>query len=244
MNKDLYDHGAGMAIDPNRLSGDVIEYANDDPDITHHGGGMAIDPNRLSGDVIEYANNDPDLTHHGGGVEYAPKSDTWGTNSQELIHQLDLLMHASYSNDYQQAIPQFNAASLAKLVEYRYRQRGYQLEDVEYGLSKEDKEGLGMDMYFDFLLIDNMIQTNPNCMEPIFDPSTALGSREKTDIFGVLAQYQKDLSRLDAPIPLIDIRTGQQVTNGNGQVITAQEMVNYLMSKKEAYTQESSGRSM
>jgi len=84
-------------------------------------------------------------------------------------------MHASYSNTIDQVIPLLNAPSLAKVVEYRYRQVGNIFENNTYRLSEEEKIKLGIQMYMDFYMIDNVISSNPNCFQPIFNPSIYVG---------------------------------------------------------------------
>ena len=92
-----------------------------------------------------------------------------------------------------------------------------------------------------FLIINNMLSSNPNCFDPIFNPSLFVGFGELTDIFGVLESYQQNLDGINEEIPLINGLTGEPVVNEDGQNITAQEALKFLLSKKEMYKENSSG---
>jgi len=231
IDKDLSDHGA-IPYDRS-LSG----YARDLPDVDLSDHGAVPYDRSLSG----YARDlpDVDLSDH-GAVPYEPKSVTWGTNDEEIIKQINILMHASYSDTVAQIIPLLNAASLAKIIEYRYRKIANTLEVNKAGLSMDEKARIGTELYMDFLIIDNMILSNPNCLQPIFNPSLYVGQEELTDIFGVIEKYQQDLENIGVQIPLINASKQKPLMDAKGRIITAQEILNFLMSKSQIYKQENS----
>ena len=228
---DLSDHGA---ISYNTdFSGPTRDLP--DVDLSDHG---AISYNTdFSGPTRDLP--DVDLSDH-GAVSYVPKSAIWGTDNDEIIKQINILMHASYSNNFEQIIPFLNDESLAKLVDFRYRQVSNILDINSYGLGKEDKLKLGTQIFMDFLIINNMLSSNPNCFDPIFNPSLFVGEGELTDIFGVLESYQQNLDGINEEIPLINGLTGEPVVNEAGKNITAQEALKFLLSKKEMYKENSS----
>ena len=229
---DLSDHGA-VSYSTNN-SGHVRELI--DADLSDHG---AVSYNLTnSGHARDLI--DADLSDH-GAVAYAPKSVTWGTNDEDLIKHMNILMRASYSKNYEQIIPCLNEESLAKVVDFRYRQVANIIDSNSYGLGKDEKFRLGAQMYMDFLIIDNMLSSNQNCLNPIFNPSLFVGVGDLTDIFGVLENYQHSLDGIKEDIPLINGMTGELVVNSEGKSITAQETLDYLMSKKEIYKQNDSG---
>lgn len=256
MDKDLSDHGA-VPYDTS-ISGDVRDLP--DVDLSDHGavpydtsisglsrdlpdvdlsdhGAVAYDTglHGLSRDLP-----DVDLSDH-GAVPYASKKETWGTNDEEIIEQLNILMHAYYYEKFDQVVPLLNADSLAKLVDYRYRQIANILDYSRNGLGKEDKQRIGTDIYMDLLIIENMIQTNPNCLQQIFNPDIYMGQNGLTDIFGVIEQYQRDLENVGVAIPLINGSTEQALVDQTGKAVTAQDILGYLMTKKELYQPEEPG---
>ena len=232
MDKDLSDHGA-VSYDTG-LSG--ISRDLPDVDLSDHGA-VSYDTG-LSGVARDLP--DVDLSDH-GAVSYATKRETWGTNDEKTIEQLNILMHACYYEKFDQVVPFLNAESLAKLVDYRYRQIANILDYSRNGLSKDDKQRIGSDIYMDLLIIENMIQTNPNCLQQIFRPDIYMGQNGLTDIFGVIEQYQHDLEKVGVEIPLLNGSTDQQLMDQTGKVVTAQDILNYLMTKKELYQPEEPG---
>ena len=153
---------------------------------------------------------------------------------------MNILMHATYSKNVNQVIPMLNAASLSKVIEYRYRRTCNDLENIINSLNKEDKERIGTEMYMDFAIIDSVISSNQNGLQEIFNADLYSGSQELSNIFGVLERYKENIDSVGVDIPLINGDTGIPVTGSNGNVITAQDMINYLMSKKEKYVVENS----
>ena len=175
---------------------------------------------------------DTDLSDH-GAIAYAPRSETWGTNDEELATQINMLMQASYSTNVDQVIPLLSAASLAKLVNYRYRVSANILDNSSYGLSTDDKERLGMGMNMDFAIINSIIASNPQGLEQIFSPTLYSGEQNLTDIFGVLESYKQAVDSIGVQIPLINGYTGKPLVDANGKVVTVQEGLKYLMAKKD-----------
>ena len=202
----------------------------DDKDLVDHGA-IPYD-NSMTGEVRDLP--DVDLSDH-GAVPYATKTETWGTNDEDIIKQIDILMHASACSTVNEVMPLLNADSLAKIVEYRYRERFNSVDNSDYGISKEKKEELGTLMFLDFYIIESMINNNPNCFEPIFDTKIYMGQEEKTDVFGVIDKYQEILDKVKTPIPMINGMTDEVLTQ-NGQVITAQDEINYLKSRRKSDT--------
>lgn len=207
-----------------------------DKDLMDHGA-LAYDtrPSGIARDLP-----DVDLSDH-GAIPYAPKSETWGTNDEELIEKLNILMRSSYNTIFEQVIPQLNADSLAKLVEFRYRNIGNRIQDSRHGLSKDEKERIGMELYMDLLMVENMISSNPNSLQPIFNPTLYVGQQELTDIFGVLEKYRQDLDSIGVQIPLIDGSNESPALDSNGNVITAQAVLDYLIAKNPVQKEESTG---
>lgn len=119
------------------------------------------------------------------------------------------------------------------------------LENNQYGLSADEKQRIGTIMNMDLMIIDKAISSNPNCYEPIFNPSLLIGEQNYTDAVGLLQQYQTDLEMVDVQISLLSGATGESVVNNDGNVIAAQQTIDYLMKKAHKYNQENtSGRSM
>lgn len=112
------------------------------------------------------------------------------------------------------------------------------LENSAYCLYKDEKIKLITLMYIDFLIIDNIILTTPNCLQPIFNPSLYLGETQLTDIFWVLEKYQQYLENVDIQIPLINGAIGKSLMYSSGKIVIAQETLDYLIAKNENYNQK------
>ena len=249
MDRDLSDHGA-VSYD-NGLSGVARDVG--DVDLSDHGA-VSYDngPSGVARDVgdvdlsdhgaVSYDNGpsgvardvgDVDLSDH-GSIAYESKKSYWGTNDEEAIKNINMLMHASSCELLSEIIPHLNAESLATIVDYRYRQVASIINQDQNGLPKDDKETLGTKMCLDFRIIDNIISLNPNGLTAIFNPDLFMDAADNlTDIFGVLQQYLTDLDVFDFGIPLIDGASGEKIKTQEGKEITAQEIIQFLMSKKQ-----------
>lgn len=229
MYKDLYDHGA-ISYDntPRGYTRDLP-----DTDLSDHGA-LSYDskPKGYTRDLI-----DTDLSDH-GALAYEPRINTWGTNDEEIIKQINILTRASYYQHIKELAPLLTPASMAKIVNYRYRQIANILENSRNGLSKDEMEILGTNLYLDFLIIDNLMKLNPGCLEEVFNPSLYIGNRNNTNIYGVIEKYKQDLEKLSIQIPLINGETGKPLIDENGKKVTAQEILNYLMEQNITLEQE------
>ena len=226
-NKDLSDHGA-VAYDDSMKG-----TARDLPDVDLSDHGAVAYNDSMHGPARDLP--DVDLSDH-GAVAYASKQATWGTSDEELAKQINILMRASYYDNLDQIIPLLSSDSLAKIVGYRYRQVANMLDTNGRGLSQEDKVRLGEALFMDFSLINSAITLNPNSLTPIFNPSLYVGSQELTDIFGVLSQYQQDLSKSELDIPLINGSNGQPVMDAEGKNLTSKDALDLLMAKNNTYS--------
>ena len=150
-------------------------------------------------------------------------------------------MHASYSANIDKVVPMLTPESLTKIVEYRYHQIANVLDDEYLRLSNNDKEDLGKKIYMDFLLINKMITSNPSCLQPIFDVNLYAGNQDRTNIYGVLSQYQQDFNKAGINLPLINASTRKPVVDEVGNSITAQDMLAVLMSTNKEYVSDIEG---
>lgn len=232
MDRDLMDHGAVSS------GASISGIARDLPDIDLSDHGAVSYDTSLSGEARDLP--DVDLSDH-GAVTYESKKSYWGTNDEETIKNIDMLMHAAGCTIVADIIPHLNADSLAKLVNFRYSKVANLIGYNTHSLPKDVKEDLGKLMCLDFRIIDNIISSNPNGLQAIFNPETQIGKDEKTDIFGVIAQYITQLGAYDVGIPLIDAMTNEKLKTPEGKEITAQELLQFLMSKKETLQQENTG---
>jgi hypothetical protein len=226
---DLSDHGALSR--GQKYSGHTRDLP--DTDLSDHG--ALSRGQKYSGHTRDLP--DTDLSDH-GALSYDPKIITWGTNDEEIVKQINILMQASFYNNIEDIVPILSAKSVAKIIDYRYRIVANILDSNKHSLNKDDKKRLGITMYMDLLLIDNLINLNPVCLEEIFNPTLYIGQKNTTNIFGVIKQYQEALDKLDIQIPLINGATEQPIVDTNGRNITAQNILEYLTTKNITLTQD------
>ena len=207
----------GARPTPDNLTG----YGRDLPDNDLSDHGAILYDHSLSGYSRDLP--DVDLSDH-GAVPYESKEVYWGTNDEEIVKQMNILMHATYANNVETVVPALGADALEKLIDWRFKTSCNKLDNGVSG--KEDKIDLGTGLYMDFYIIDRVMSLNPHAGEQIFSPTLYSGEKVKTDIYGVIAKYGEYLKKAGVEIPLINAQTGQ-VLQGS-----ASDMINYLMSKQ------------
>ena len=245
IDKDLLNHGA-VSSGPTMSTGEVRDLPNFGQDIggvdlSDHGA-VSSSPAMFTGEVRDLPNfgqdiGGVDLSDH-GAVSYASKEDTWGTDDIDLIHEMDVIEHAAWSENVERVIPQLPADSLKQILDMRYRHTANILQDGKYNISSDDKLAISQDMSMSLRIIDSAIATNPHSLEEIFEPELFLSGSKKTDVFGVLAKYKEDLDELGVPIPMINGKTGENIVDENGKVVTVEERLEFLLSKNPKLKQQ------
>lgn len=168
------------------------------------------------------------------GVEgqefYEVKEENWGTNLDDkaLIEKEKMLESATWSLDYQdtmETLCEKHQAALTRLINVRYRKTASQLENYKKSPNDDDKRRLGKQIYMDLCLIQSCIENHVDAH--LFAPTLSINTPVHTDIYGVLAKYQADLD--GTSIPLINGKTDQNVTDRDGNNITALQGIEDLL---------------